>query len=459
MNVPNIFQSNSDVNYVFNSARASAINILSRFERSDSYIDKLLGYELETRGFNDYDKALLVEIVNGVIRWKGKLDYILIGFYHGDYLKCLNIVKNSLRVALYQILFLDKIPIHAAINESVEITKRVQGEKTANIVNGVLRNIGRNLTEIRYPDKAEDPIYYLSVMYSHPRWLVRRWFDRFGEAPTERLLFANNKKAHIPIRVNTLRSSVDEIEVILKEKNLNYYQSPYYRNSFVVKNIRADIRSYESFRDGKITIQDTSASLSATLAKPKEGNLVIDLCAAPGGKSFLLAEQMNNHGRVIACDKYKSKLYFIEDGAKRLGLTCIETKEADAMTIELDELADVVFADVPCSGLGTISKKPEIKWKREREDIYQLTEVQKQILEHASKLVKVGGAILYSTCTIEDEENKDIVNKFLEEHPNFELDPAEKYLPFEVCSDGFMQTYPHIHYIDGAFAARLVRKD
>ena len=198
--------------------------------------------------------------------------------------------------------------------------------------------------------------------------------------------------------------------------------------------------------------------MAAFLAQPKEGWTVLDLCAAPGGKSFFLAEQMNDKGKVIAVDQYKSKLSFIDEGSERLGLTSITTVLADATTLELDEQVDLVFADVPCSGLGTLSKKPDIKWKREREDITILADTQKKILDSAVKFLKPGGVLIYSTCTTEPEENIDNIKWFLEKYPEFEIDPAEKYLPIDVCKNGFMEIYPHIHYIDGAFAARLIKK-
>lgn len=449
---------NDEEQVIISGARYSAIKILSRFERSDSYIDKLLDYEMKTGNLSQLDKSLLNEIVHGVIRWKGKLDWVLVGFYHGDYLKCLNIVKNALRVALYQIIYLDRIPIPAAINESVEIVKRVQGEKTAGIVNGVLRNISRNIDNIRYPDKDEDMIYYYSVIYSHPRWMVKRWIERFGEIKTEKLLFVNNRRPYNVIRVNTLKTTVEQVEEVFKSFEMHYFPSNFLNESIVVKSYKPELPFMDIFKEGHITIQDTSASLAALLSGVKPGDFVIDLCAAPGGKSFYLAELMNNEGKIIAMDQYKSKLTFIEDGMKRLGIDIIYTELADARDYKSEEKADVVFADVPCSGLGTISKKPDIKWKREREDIIMLNDSQKRILNNASTLVKTGGAIIYSTCTIEPEENQEIVSWFLERHPEFELDNAQNYLPKEVCSNGYMEIFPHVHYIDGAFAARLVKK-
>jgi 16S rRNA (cytosine967-C5)-methyltransferase len=443
---------------IVSGARASAIRILSRFERSDSYIDKLLDYEFKHGSLSVLDKGLLNELVHGVIRWKAKLDWVLVGFYHGDYLKCLNIVKNAMRVALYQIIYLDRIPIPAAINESVEIVKRVQGDKTAGIVNGVLRNISRNLDNIRYPEREEDFTYYLSVMFSHPRWMVKRWLERFGEIKTEKLLYVNNRRPYNIIRVNKLKATNEQVEEVLKQHEMHYFESQYFKDSYLIKSNKPEIPTLDMFKEGWITIQDTSASLAAYLARPKEGWTVLDLCAAPGGKSFFLAEQMNDNGKVMAVDQYKSKLTFIDEGAQRLGLKSITSYLADATNLELEEQVDLVFADVPCSGLGTLSKKPDIKWKREREDILVLADMQKKILDAAVRLLKPGGVLIYSTCTIEPEENEENIKWFLEKYPQFEIDPADNYLPQDVCKNGFMEILPHIHYIDGAFAARLIKK-
>ena len=440
------------------NARYIAVRVLSRHERSDAYLDKLLHHEQNNSDLNSFDKALLKEIVTGVMRWKNKLDWILTGFYRGDYQKCLNIVKNAMRVALYQIIFLGKIPVPAAIYESVEIVKRIQSEKTAGIVNGVLRNIVRNMENVRYPDPEEDLVYYYSVVNSHPKWMVKRWLERYGEESTEKLLTANNHRPNIPLRINTMKATVAEIHSYLENNDFVYYKTPFMNESLRIKITKANIFKSEIFHDGRITIQDTSASLAVRLATPQPGMNVVDLCAAPGGKTLYLAEMIRDEGKVMAVEKYPSKLKLIEDSKQRLGLQSIDIIPDDARTLELDEPADLVFADVPCSGLGTLSKKPDIKWKKEPEDIIILQKAQREIMENAAKLVKPGGTFVYSTCTIEPEENQDNVEWFLENHPEFELDPAEKYLPSDVCKDGYMQTLPHVHLCDGAFAARLVKK-
>lgn len=442
---------------LYEGARGAAIRILSRFERSDSYVDKLLDAEFRLGSLNTQDKALLTELVNGVIRWQAKLDWILTGFYHGEFEKCLTPVKNAMRIALYQILYLTKIPHPAAINESVEIIKRIKGEKSAGVVNGVLRNVLRHINEIRYPRKDDDIHWYFSVMYSHPRWLVKRWFDRFGEKEGEELLKANTQRPMLSVRTNRLKTEPDFIAEWLKSHEIPMQQSSLLAESFEVSSLR-DIVSTELFSEGKVSIQDTSATLAARLAQPKSGDTVYDLCAAPGGKTFVIAEMMNNTGEIIALDKYEQKLKFINNDARRLGIDIIRTKTGDAMTFSPDKQADIVVADVPCTGFGTLSKKPEIKWRRELKDLKALAQQQASILENAARLVKDGGVLLYSTCSIEPEENSEQIMSFLEKHPEFVLDKADNYLPQEVCRDGFMQTFPHLHHTDGAFAARLIKQ-
>jgi 16S rRNA (cytosine967-C5)-methyltransferase len=451
------YSAQQDHPVLYNGARGAAIRILSRFERSDSYLDKLLEAELRSGDLSQQDKALLTELVNGVIRWMAKLDWVLTGFYHGEFDKCLTPVKNAMRIALYQIMFLNKIPHAAAINESVEIIKRIKGERPAGIVNAVLRNITRNIDNIRYPNPADDKLWYFSVLYSHPRWLVKRWIERYGEMDAEQLLKANVSRPSLTLRINQLLSNPTQVKEWLDQHSIPYTVSPFLENSLQVSSLR-DISSSEIFQSGMISVQDASASLAALLSGAKPDMQVIDLCAAPGGKTFYVAELMHNKGNIIALDKYEAKLRFLNDGAQRLGISIIQAQSADARQFQY-EPADLVMADVPCSGFGTLSKKPDIKWKRQADDIAKLLPLQRDILSNASQLVKPGGALLYSTCTIEPEENEENIEWFLHNHPDFTVDPAWNYLPEQVCtSHGFMQTLPNQHGTDGAFAARLVRK-
>lgn len=442
---------------LYGGARGAAIRVLSRVDQSDSYLDKVLEKELETSDLSNLDKSLLTEIVHGVVRWQSKLDWVLTGFYHGEFTKCITPVKNAMRIALYQIMFLDKIPPFAAVNESVEIIKRIKGIRSANVVNAVLRNILHHIGDIRYPKREEDIARYLSIVYSHPQWMVKRWLEQFGEEQTEALLQANNKRPPLTLRINTLQTDIQDFITMLGERKVSFSQSPYEERSITMQYMH-NIRHSEAFNKGFFTVQDVSATLAARLANPAPGSLIYDLCAAPGGKTTFLAELMHDQGKVVALDKYEAKLRYIRENAERLKLQSIEPLAADARTFAPETLADVVLVDAPCSGTGTLSKKPDIKWKREQDAIRLMAEAQKTILGHAAELVKPGGVLVYSTCSIEPEENTMIADWFLLSHPDFSLDNAEQYLPVEVCRDGYMQMFPHIHRTDGAFAARFVKK-
>lgn len=439
---------------LFSGVRGSAVKILNRVERTDSYLDKLLHFELHSQQFNDLDKNLLYEIVHGVLRWQIKIDWVLTGFFHGNFSKAEIPIKNTLRTALYQILYLQKIPHHASVNEAVELIKRLRGEKAANLVNAVLRNIIRNVNDIHFPKKEEDQVQYLSVLYSHPLWIVKRWFDRFGFDETEKLLIANNKIPQLSLRINPLKMKVAEFCEFLKSKNITFTQSEYLPSFFKTTSF-ADIADSELFKQGFITVQDESAGLACQLISAKPGETIIDLCAAPGGKSTFMAEMMNNSGKIIALEKYSQRINLIKSSSERLHLSIIEPIAGDGCEFE-HEPVDKVLVDAPCSGLGVITKKPDIKLKRDVIDLEKLSKLQFALLTNAAKLVKKDGIIVYSTCTIEPEENYLLVQKFLAENTNFEIESAVGFCNPKIINNlGIVETFPHIHDMDGSFAVRI----
>ena len=437
--------------------RGCAVKILNRVERTDAYLDKQLDKELRNTDFSGQDKALLYEIVHGVIRWMGRLDWILSGFYKGQFSKAIPILKNALRVALYQIMFLDKVPEYAIVNEAVEFVKKLQGQKPADITNAILRNILKSKDSLRYPDPQQDEIGYLSTYYSHPTWMIKRWLPRFGRAATEALLAANNERPVLTLRVNTKKVNFQDFENILCSVNLKYVKGRYYPEFLKLTNL-SNIRQWQYFTEGYFNVQDESASLACRLLNVKPGMRVLDLCAAPGGKSAYLANLMEDDGEIVALDKFEARLALVEKSLQRLAITSVKTCPIDALEYETENLFDAILADVPCSGMGTLCKKPDIKWKKDLLDIRKLVEIQGKLLKKASTLIKIGGAIVYSTCTIEPEENIEVVKKFLDENVNFSLESAQQFVPLDVVDEnGCVQTYPHIHKMDGAFAARIVR--
>lgn len=441
---------------LYEGVRGLAVKILNRIDRTDAYLDKLLEIELKNSELNGKDKALLFEIVHGVIRWLGRIDWILNGFYKGQFSKCIPNVKNSMRVALYQILFLDRIPDHAAVNESVEFVKKIQGEKSADLTNAVLRNIIRNRNNIRFPNKDEDQVGYLSAYYSHPNWLVKKWLKRFGYEETEKLLIANNNKPALTLRINKIKTTNDEFKNLLDSVGLKYRDGIYLKEYIQLSNL-TNITDWEYFQKGYFSIQDESTGFACKILDAQPGMKVLDLFAAPGGKTAFIADNMQNEGEIVALDKFEIRLKSLNNNLSRLGIKNVRVEVKDALEFDENNF-DRVLADVPCSGFGTLTKKPDIKWKKDFGDIRKITENQLKFLEKSAHFVKVNGLIVYSTCTTEPEENFEIVKKFLDRNRNFKLLNLKGEIDNSLIDEnGCFQSLPHKHGMDGAFAAKLIR--
>ncbi len=451
---------------LYSDARACAVKILCRCERTDSYLEKLIDSELRNESLNDFDRALLNEIAHGVVRWMRRLDWFLNGFYRGNYEKCMPEVRNALRVALYQILFLNKIPYSAAVNEAVEFIKRIHGEKHAGVVNGLLRTIIRTLDNLVWPTREIDEVNYLGLVQSHPNWMVKRWINRFGFDEAVKLCEENNKRPVMSLRINSHLISDEEFEKYLSERKI-YFKKGYFLDGFFLTKTVSRLYTDEYFKKGYFSVQDESAGLVSKLLSPAAGEIILDLCAAPGGKASHISEIMKNEGKIYAVDKYLSRVEVMNRNLQRLNIKNIQTLHDDLseprshlLKEELIGKADKVLLDAPCSGLGVLSKKPDIKWKRELEDIYKLQKLQLELLDQSVKYVKPGGVLVYSTCTTETEENQSVADEFLSAHPEFELENASDYVPAAtVNSLGCMELFPHTHKTDGAFAARFRKKN
>ena len=442
---------------IYAGPRGTAVKILNRVERSDAYLDRLLEAEMRSDEMNELDKGLMNEIVTGVIRWRMKLDWVLTGFFHGNFTKAEINIKNALRVALYQIMFLDRVPHSAAVNESVEFIKRMRGQKVADLVNAVLRNIIRNLDSIRYPDPNEDNIKYLATVESHPVWMTRRWVQRYGFDAAQAMMQANNRIPDLAFRVNRLKTDFDQFLSLLETHQIQYERSKYLPYFVRVKHM-AGVGSSELFQQGYFTVQDESAGFPVLLLDPKPGERIIDLCSAPGGKTTFIGELMNNSGEIIAVDRYETRLNLVRNACKRLGVSNVQVLAEDGATVVIPP-ADKVLVDAPCSGLGVIAKKPDAKWLRESEDIPRLAKLQASILENAANLVKPSGVLVYSTCTTESEENFDIIKEFLAKHSEFSIEPATQWVhPDVVGEHGAVETFQHKHGMDGAFSIRLKKQ-
>lgn len=453
----------ADGSSLYQGVRGEAVKILSRLDRSDSYLDRLVDRSLRSGELDQRDARLLMEITHGVVRHREQLDWVLTGFYHGEFPKCIPPIKNALRVALYQILFLDRIPHSAAVNESVDLVKRLKGNRSAGIVNGVLRNIIRKIDAITWPQRDAVPVHYLSVMGSHPQWMVRRWIERFGAEETETLLQANNARPPVTINVGHPDLTLEDVRGQFAERGARYERSPLLPEYVRVRRL-SDIASLPMIAEGKAFVQDDAAGLAARLSGARPGSEVIDLCAAPGGKSLAMAGMMKGEGRIRAFDRFERKVEALRETVDRAGRgEMIEVAVGDARSLQT-EPADIVLLDAPCTGLGVLRRKPEIRWKREMREIAELVELQRELITAAAGLVRPGGSLVYTTCSTEPEENEELVAWFLERHPEFTLQPAGAFLPDSavrlgvVDQSGFLRTLPHRHGSDGAFGAHLIRQ-
>ena len=443
------------------TARELALHVLQSLETGKQRSDTLLHRTLQHSALNRIDRALSTGLVNGVLRYRLQLDFIIERFYHHNLEKAAPVMKNILRLGVYQILFLDKVPDWAAVNECVKLARKYKGERMSKLVNGVLRKItpeSVTLDEWLKDKKTEEQ---LAVKYSHPQWLVERWITAYGKEKCETILSYNNQFPTFGFRINRLKSSAGQFfsdpvmaTVIHKESGIE--------NFFLSK----DFNTFEpAVADGRLTVQNPTQALACLLLHPAPGSNVLDLCAAPGGKATFMAELMKNSGQITAVDRYEQKLAKIESHAEALGITIIRTVAEDARSFAPEIRPDAILLDAPCSGTGVLGRRAELRWKLNPETLRELQVLQAELLDHAAELLGEGGILLYATCSIEPEENNLQIDAFLQRHPDFAVDPVDMKVPAPFRKgkeeDGAILTLPGEHPgFDGGFCQRLrkVRK-
>jgi len=425
------------------------------YRKSGVFLEDALDREIKRQNLNARDAGLASKLTFGVLQNRTLLDFYIGQFSSTPTEKLEPRVLDILRLAGYQIIFLDRIPARAAIDEAVEQTKKTS-PKAAGLVNAVSRRIAERadaLPEVPRDDLAS----YLSIQYSHPKWLVERFIADLGTDGAEALLKANNEDVPIYAQVNTLQTNAAQVAETLQAEGVEVELHPWLTDCLILQHT-GNVTKLKPFRDGALYIQDPAARLAIKAADPKPGTRLLDACAAPGGKSFAAGIHMQNQGEIFAFDIADKKITRIEEGARRLGLTIIQASAKDARTIDSSEIGtfDTVIVDAPCSGLGIIRKKPEIRDKTPQE-IERLPEIQLEILQAASKCVAPGGVLLYATCTILPEENSGVIKAFLEQSNDFVLEAFT--LPGEIgtVSEGQITLYPHIHGTDGFFISKLRR--
>jgi len=443
-------------------ARETALKILYDINENNAYSNISVNKHLESGNLREIDRAFITDLVYGTEKWLLQIDYIIEKYSSVKLKKLSPWIKNILRVGIYQLLHTDKIPVSAACNTSVDLAKRYGHQASSRFVNAVLRNVAKNIDNIPYPDKANVAESF-SVIYSHPKWMVDRWISLFGVDFTEALLKSNNEVPDFTIRVNTLKTVRDELIEVLHKEGVKAKNGKYLEEAVVLEN-PSSITRLEAFKNGLFQVQDESSMLASRVLDPKEGELVIDVCSAPGGKTTHMAQLMNNKGTIVARDVYPHKLKLMENAAARLGIDNIKTEIFDACLLDEKMLgkADKVLVDAPCSGLGIIRKKPDIKYSKNLNELDEIIGLQRKILFNAAQYIKVGGCLVYSTCSIQPEENLDNIMAFLSENNQFKLIGFEELLPenLKISSsrEGYIQLYPNINQTDGFFICKIVRE-
>ncbi|GAA3407055.1 16S rRNA (cytosine(967)-C(5))-methyltransferase RsmB [Paenibacillus hodogayensis] len=446
------------------SARELALAVLTRVETGQAYSNLLLNQMLQKHGLSKSDAGLATELVYGTIQRRNTLDYWLEAFVAKGLAKLEPWVRNLLRLSVYQLRYLDRIPEHAAVNEAVSIAKRDGHAGISGMVNGVLRNVIRRKDELTIPDSL-DPVSRISLETSHPAWLVKQWAERFGVETAERICRSNNEPPHASVRVNTLRLTRGELLERMEQAGMRARESVLAAEGVVVES-GGNMALTPWYAAGELSVQDESSMLVAAMVDPQPGMSVLDCCAAPGGKTAHLAELMNDNGRIVACDLHEHKRELIAAQSDRLGLRCVETRTLDARHLPetfAGTVFDRILLDAPCTGLGVIRRKPDIKWTKTAQDSIDIAGLQAELLDKAADLLAPDGVLVYSTCTISAEENERVVERFLLAHPAFSLEqppePLRSSLPEgTIAENGAVTVLPHRFGSDGFFIARLRKR-
>lgn len=415
------------------------------------------------KGLSRVQKAFITELVNGTLRNLIKIDYIIGQFSHTKIEKIRPYVLNVLRISVYQIMFMDRVPDSAACNEAVKLVKKKGFGSLGGYTNGVLRNIARGRDKIKWPKKKDDPIAYLSIMYSYPTEIIKYWLETCDIETVEHRCRESISTPSVTAAVNTLRVDDEGLIGELEKDNVGASRAKVGKGMLTVSKT-SDMTETTAYKKGYFHIMDQSSYICLNILAPEPGEKILDLCAAPGGKSFLAAYRMKNRGLVVSRDIHPGRVRLIKKGAERLGAVIIkaETGDASVMNGADSEKYDRVLADVPCSGLGIIRKKPDIKYSKTLKDIEALAEIQKKILNTAAQCVKPGGVLVYSTCTFSVKENEEIVRWFSESFDDFCTEDISGYVPEDsgckTLDRGYINIDPEIWDSDGFFIARFRKK-
>lgn len=438
------------------NARLLALKVLNNVFNEGAYANISLNKTLGKYELIDENRRFVTELVYGTIKAKGTIDWIIEKHVTRKLKKISPVILNILRMGVYQIFFNDKIPNSAACNESVKLTKKFGHQGTVKFVNGVLRNCTRNKDMWDYPSEEDDLVKNIALSKFHPEWLVKRWLGVFGLEQTKALCEYNNIPKKIIMRVNTLKTTREKLMQILEKEGFEVEESQWSKDGIICKRVAFLKKFFEKYGD-LVYIQDESSILVGEVMNPCEGAKIIDVCSAPGGKSTHLAQLMNNKGEIIACDIHEHKLKLIAENAQRLGIKIIKTNLQDASVnvLEWNNSADFVLVDAPCSGTGVLGRRAEARWRKTEEDLKEFPKMQIKILNNASKYLKVGGKLIYSTCSIEDAENTEIIEAFLKTNKNYTIEKIKHPITGKMMNE--FKILPQNDNIDGFYICKLIK--
>jgi 16S rRNA (cytosine967-C5)-methyltransferase len=436
------------------NAREIALEILYEIEMKDAFANETIELFCKNYHLSNLDRRFVSELVNGTTKMRRRLDYVLSFFLEKEINDLTPWIRNILRLGVYQIDFLDKVPESAAVNESVNLAKKFGHRGTVALVNAVLRSYLRDKSRVSFPSWEENKVENIALFYSFPSFLVESWLNTFGEEETIKLCQVFNERPKLCFRLNSMRIDSHSLEEKFNESKTKFKSGRFLENFYYIES-RVDLNHFTPLVEGLVYLQDESAGFPVILLDPQPGETILDLCAAPGGKTTFIAELLGNRGRVLAVDKSREKIKLLRENCRRLGINSVNYFCGDATNFQVRPM-DRVLVDAPCSGLGVLGRNPDSRWRKQKEDLLRLQKLQLEILFNAANLVKKGGVLVYSTCTLTREENDFVIEKFLEKRRDFKLTDASLYMDSEVVDEsGFVRTFPHIHKMDGSFAARL----
>jgi 16S rRNA (cytosine967-C5)-methyltransferase len=445
------------------NARSAALEALKEVEEREAYLNLVLNRILSGISLSDAERSLFTELAYGVMQRRNTLDWVLSLFLNRPMEKLTIWIRNILRMGVYQLLYLPRIPDSAAVDEAVKLAYRYGHRGVAGLVNAVLRKVSAEKGSLPWPSREENPALYLSLRHSYPLWMVERWMENMGFEEAEAFCAAGNKVPPLTVRTNTLKLSKAELKKRLELEGVGAEDLVYAPEGLHLK-LNKRLVELESFREGLFQVQGESSMLVAPLLNPQPGESVLDLCSAPGGKTVHLGILMQNRGNIVAADLYPQRLKLVQDAARRQGIDIINIEKLDGRSVNPDKEGAFqrVLVDVPCSGLGVIRRKGDLKWRRRPEDILSLAELQLQLLKGAFKYLCRGGVLLYSACTTEPEETTGVMEKFLAAEPSAKPVTLSPLLPEklrgEEKKEGMLYLWPHKHNLDGFFLARIRKK-